>query len=151
MELVCLGFEKVAAFAVVAEHVERGGARREKHHVAGARQLRGPGDRLLEARDLVAVHAGPGLRNPVLHFPDEDGGADPPAHERGDRVELEPFVLAAGDQDHRRGKLRQRGFRGMEIGRLGIVDIGHAIQFGDQFLAVCQARIGGQGGGNAPS
>ena len=139
--------EKIAALLVAAEHVEGGRAGGKEHRVAGPRQIADKGHRGLERVDRVTRgSAGPVARDGVAHFADEHGVVNALLDEIRHGREVEAFVFAAGDKDNPPALSLQGLRKGVEVGRLGIVDPRDAVELSHEFAAVGGWRVGAGGG-----
>src|SRR6266511_133463 len=88
------------------------------------------------ACDLGFNCASPGAPDALGHFADQNRGSDLLLYERSKRIKGKTLVLTTGDQDDRLALRAQCLVHCVEVGRLGIVHIGDAVDFAYKFAAM---------------
>ena len=147
------GRERIAAGAVVEEHVHGGAARRQQHRVPGPGEPGGRVDHTLHRiTSLVGAHIDDGHIGRVsrksvgddLAVATQEHDAPQPLADRDDEVvEARSLGQAAGDPDDRVVRA-EGGLRGVRVGGLGVVDPGDAVALRDEGDAVAVGAEGAQ-------
>ncbi len=137
---------------VVAEHVEAGARRRQQHGVAGLRQGMGAAHGIIHVACAFDRHlrSDDGLFDQRPVAPDQHHGARMLRHGFAEWRKVLSLAVAAGDENDLAIVLSadavQSRYRGSNIGALGIVVPGHAIQFCHFLHPMRQAAETAQGG-----
>ena len=120
----------VAALLVGAVLVVGRAARREQDDVARPRRLVGRGDRPLEVAARRAIGTPVGASAVVQRgggLADQIDGAAALADRRGERRVVRALAATAGDQVHAARERADADLGRRDVGRLGVVDVGHAV------------------------